>query len=623
MPTLKKSAHIKKKIFLQLIKDKSRCYKYTKTSDTYIETTKNIKKGLNYDNFKSLLSNSYVYSITTSEYHPSLIFDSYGEEKIFKKLIQKKEANILNPHKEIKIKNNNFSSVYLTNMKIASKIIYNLKERGGGDKKITIFEIGGGLGVLAQILLSNLNCRIILCDLPQQLSIQKFYLTNIFKNKKHNFVANDQDKFNKNCDINYINCSLLHKQKFNFDAAININSFQEMQLNVVDNYIKFIEENLNEGGLFLHQNCIGHAAGSSLYPTDYYLPNKFIIQNIEYDFQSYRGQNFPWFTLTSQKNTEHLAQSSLIEKRKKILKQFYKSNNNQMFLSNIDNAKKTIIKKLNANKKKNVLKNKFLNKKNNISDSKINNVFISINESILNDLKKLDHSFNSTKKLAIPILNKKEIFKDPYWGMRLSGLFYGINDLDKLKLALKLIKNNSFSILFRKLIFYSKIKHDESNDKIYDQLIKRSNGDFLSDLKISYCAKLLEKYSEYSNKRNKIISKVINSEQAIVLSKTVLKNDFNEYINIIKNNKHLKKYITHDVLTEILINSGDVLLSKNKIFYLLKNINFKFKKDINSLILLFKIGQIDEDEFMNYITKNIIKSYYLIGKVMLKTYAKT
>ena len=52
-----------KKIFLQLIKDLSRCSKYKETSDTHIKTTVNIKRGLNYDNFKSLQSNSFIYKL--------------------------------------------------------------------------------------------------------------------------------------------------------------------------------------------------------------------------------------------------------------------------------------------------------------------------------------------------------------------------------------------------------------------------------------------------------------------------------------------------------------------------------------------------------------------------------
>ena len=65
-----------KKIFLQLIKDLSRCSKYKEMSDTHTKTTINIKRGLNYDNFKSLQSNSFIYSLNTHENHPSFIFDN-------------------------------------------------------------------------------------------------------------------------------------------------------------------------------------------------------------------------------------------------------------------------------------------------------------------------------------------------------------------------------------------------------------------------------------------------------------------------------------------------------------------------------------------------------------------
>ena len=608
-----------KKMFLQLIKDLSRCSKYKEVSDTHIKTTVNIKRGLNYDNFKSLQSNSFIYSLNTHENHPSLIFDNNEEKKIFERLIQKAECDTLMPHKNIKIKDKNFSSFYLINMKIASKIIHNLKK---SNEKITIFEIGGGLGTLAQILLLNINCKIILCDMPQQLSIQKFYLSNVFKNKKHNFIANDKDKFLKDYDINYINCNQLHKQNFNFDVAINTNSFQEMRLSTVNKYIRFIEENLNDGGLFLHQNSIGHATGSSLYPTNYYLPNKFIIKNIEYSYPSVRGINFPNFTLICEKDTKHIAKRSLTEKRKKTLTQFYKSNSNKTLLKKNIIIKKSIINKLNLYEKKDHFKNGLLDEKNNFSDLKINYKFKSINESIITDLQKLDHSFLSTKKIATQILNENFLFKDYYWGMKLCGLFYGINDIYNLKQSLKLVNDNSFHVLFRKLILYNKVNYNKNNDKIYTLLVKNNCGDFLSNLKILYSLHLLEKSTDYHNKKNEIIKRVVNTDQAIILSRVIFNNSVNEYFDTIKKNNYLKNYISHDVLTEVLIDSNENLISKNNIFDLLKNINFKFKKDINSLILLFKTDQINENDFMQYVKNNIIDDYYLIGKVILKTFTK-
>ena len=79
-----------------------------------------------YENIKTLRSNTNFYSIIAIEGHPSLTFDNPQEKKIFDSLIKKEESNICSPHKNIRLKNKNFSAYYLVNLKIAS----NSSERG-------------------------------------------------------------------------------------------------------------------------------------------------------------------------------------------------------------------------------------------------------------------------------------------------------------------------------------------------------------------------------------------------------------------------------------------------------------------------------------------------------------
>jgi len=112
-----------KNLFVQSINDLNRCSYYGGTSDTWLKTNKIIKKGFDYENFKTLQSNTNFYSIIGMEAHPSLTFDNPQEKKIFDSLIKTEESNICSPHKNIRLKNKNFSAYYLVNVKIASKII--------------------------------------------------------------------------------------------------------------------------------------------------------------------------------------------------------------------------------------------------------------------------------------------------------------------------------------------------------------------------------------------------------------------------------------------------------------------------------------------------------------------
>ncbi len=582
-----------KNLFVQSINDLNRCSYYGGTSDTWLKTNKIIKKGFDYENFKTLQSNTNFYSIIGMEAHPSLTFDNPQEKKIFDSLIKTEESNICSPHKNIRLKNKNFSAYYLVNVKIASKIINFLESK---KKCITIFEIGGGIGLLSSILLSKINCKIILCDLPQTLAIQNFFLSNIYKSKKHNFIANDKDNYKENFDINYVNCNQIFKQKFTFDLAININSFQEMRLETINKYIKFIELNLKDKGIFIHQNAVGHSTGSSIYPSGYNLPNSLKIENIEYNFPSEKGVWSPFFTVICRKDIQGKIKSSLINKRKRILKQFYKLSSVKSVLHAKNKTKRLIIKMINSNKPNKYpiefCSDKINNKKNyikqNLTELEINSVFQKINDSLINDFNNLDHSFNLTKKNTSNIFENQKIFDDTYWGIKISSIFYGIKNYEGMNMSLDLIKNKSFDVLFRKLIFYYRTNQLVKADKLYNLLIGYNNDDFISNIKILYCSILLNK-------------------------------NFEEYFYMVNKKKYFDKYLSDRDLIEILISLEKKVLIDNKNSQFLNTIDFANKDYLSNFILQFKLNKIDEDDFIINLKRKIIVDYYLIGKTLLKT----
>ena len=92
-------------LFTQSIRDFNRCSLYKGASDTWLKTNEIIKKGFDYENFKTFQSNTIFYSIIGIEAHPSLTFNNSEEKKIFDSLIKTGESNICSPHKNMKLKN--------------------------------------------------------------------------------------------------------------------------------------------------------------------------------------------------------------------------------------------------------------------------------------------------------------------------------------------------------------------------------------------------------------------------------------------------------------------------------------------------------------------------------------
>jgi len=89
----------------------------------------------------------------------------------------------------------------------------------------TVLEIGAGFGRLAHSVLENFDNidEYIICDLPEMLAVSENFLSTVLTKEnfsKISFFPNDQFKFISNADL-----------------CINIDSFQEMSSEVVENYI--------------------------------------------------------------------------------------------------------------------------------------------------------------------------------------------------------------------------------------------------------------------------------------------------------------------------------------------------------------------------------------------------
>ncbi len=152
----------------------------------------------------------------------------------------------------------------------------------------TFLEIGGGYGALASKLTSIYkNIKYIIIDLPEVLLIQNYYLKecnpslNIINLLERENLTNKNYKEEK-FDVLLIPFNIYKKIKLNFDVAINTRSFGEMPRNILHDYIRWIEDNINSKGL--------------LYNTNRYVFTKSIDKN---KLRDYPYDNF-WRTIISQ-----------------------------------------------------------------------------------------------------------------------------------------------------------------------------------------------------------------------------------------------------------------------------------------------------------------------------------
>ena len=123
-------------------------------------------------------------------------------------------------------------------------------------KKNKILEIGGGYGGLARMISNNKNCTYVLIDLPEINLISSYYLTSHFPNKK--FLLYEEYKENKKNILEDFDFVILPPwalpKNIKFDFCINIRSMMEMNTDAINEYFKYIHENLAEDGYFLNVN---------------------------------------------------------------------------------------------------------------------------------------------------------------------------------------------------------------------------------------------------------------------------------------------------------------------------------------------------------------------------------
>jgi putative sugar O-methyltransferase len=199
---------------------------------------------INYDNFRE--ANSINSKITTwNPYEPSLRYFksllyniiSTSTEEFFKIYNKIQNTELGNPI-SIKYKDNNFNLDYI----LSTNEILFLKDNIIDVKKIC--EIGGGFGRTAHAMLYNFDNieKYYIIDLPNCLALSRNYLHLVLPSNLYQkciFISTED------LDINNF---------IQIDLFINIDSFAEMDREVIFNYLKLIS---TYGKFFYSKNTIG------------------------------------------------------------------------------------------------------------------------------------------------------------------------------------------------------------------------------------------------------------------------------------------------------------------------------------------------------------------------------
>ena len=136
----------------------------------------------------------------------------------------------------------------------------------------TVLEIGGGFGTLAEILgKSNIcNLRYINFDLYPMFAIAKDYVTECFSDDPKRLVTHkiptNEFTAKQLQTFSFFPNSKIEKLRGNIDLFVNFISFQEMEPDIVRNYIKMVQQlrpklvlirNLREGKQIINDNRLG------------------------------------------------------------------------------------------------------------------------------------------------------------------------------------------------------------------------------------------------------------------------------------------------------------------------------------------------------------------------------
>ena len=599
------------------------CYKnYLRTSKNHNSDTWQITSAQNIEFFKTVagdnvLINSNIRGLAPIDNYPNTSYLKNNKDVILLNKFHKK-LNFFELYKKNKFGNYYFSSSFLIQFNYFLKI----KKYLNRNSKILI--IGDGLGILSSFILLHFNCKVFLCDLPETLIYQEYYLKKNFKNLKTNYVANILDNIDLSSQVNFVNADLIHEFNIDLDMVVNTDSMSEMDKFTIDRYYKFIDKNLKVGGYYYNNNPIALSGKGYGSPGYFPLGEKFKIKDIEVLYPSHRDTFCKYLSVLAQKvklknkikNKQHW-----LKLRKYYLDYFYTNSEkiiNSEILNKIKNKTLKICnliitnKNLKTTKKQYNLKKLYMHKNNFKKKINLNNFYhrfmkLFLKSYGLNRSDAIDQYLNYFLKIKKSNIEISDAIK-----LLTLSRFFNINTFKKI---IDKIPEDSFEKMYLKFAEYENLEQKKRNE-ILLKLQKLKSNQYFDELKFLYCCYKLNDVSKIKSQLIKIKSKINTKLFAINFLKLLLVSG--KFKNFNKHYYHLaKKFkIKNSEKVDILLSTCFVEEKTIKNFKInFKNQKFENSNSLAELVLKFKLAKISEKRLMKIIFKRFL-DYYSIGFVL-------
>ncbi|OGW71746.1 MAG: hypothetical protein A3J72_01545 [Nitrospirae bacterium RIFCSPHIGHO2_02_FULL_40_19] len=260
----------------------SRLNNFYKPSEYWQDLKRRTFVGINTENVLLYSGHNFTYSVTSNKKKYQLL-TPLAKIKLFRKLVNKIYLMLFNlktyldnyekfdsknifrkyyteeiPEWASKIMNYNAPKVYDT-LENRHHLLQHFK------KTISpiIFELGAGAGLTSLALLNELpNAKIIICDLPETISVAYVLISYFSKRNLKILLPSDLDKCNGNLseaikenDLLFITPNQIEMVPDNsIDLAINVHSMQEMDLSTITNYFHLLQRVGSKGSIFFCKN---------------------------------------------------------------------------------------------------------------------------------------------------------------------------------------------------------------------------------------------------------------------------------------------------------------------------------------------------------------------------------
>ncbi|MCC3571005.1 MAG: putative sugar O-methyltransferase [Microcoleus sp. PH2017_40_RAT_O_B] len=243
-------------------------------SVTRLDNLANPESGLTYG----------FYGRTTDEKMP-LSYKIYHENPIYQKILQIGEPDVGNPPKQFECDNQIVSGNFLRQVYFAFKLLENTKT-----EPHVILEFGGGYGLLAYIWKKLFTkSKIIIVDIPECLMLQYNFLRKALPEMEIGYLSNDDSEGvnlennhpEEYADITLVECNAINSLSVTPNVVLALASFQEMTIDVVDNYVQWTEQQIDRDGYLFIYSCHGLDPLGYQSPADVKLDDRWQVASCE------------------------------------------------------------------------------------------------------------------------------------------------------------------------------------------------------------------------------------------------------------------------------------------------------------------------------------------------------